>query len=241
LQWPEGRDPARILIAEDTDDNRLLCAAYLREEPVEIRFAVNGREAVDAVRSGEDFDLIFMDLDMPVVDGYQAASAIRDWERAHGASATPIVALSAHAMQEAVHASLRAGCVAHIAKPVDRNALLGAVLRYARSTARRRPEPATLPDEVSTLASGYLDAKPAQIQQARNCLASRDFDPIRRFGHNLKGTGTGYGFPGIGEIGSEIEKAAAEGDAERIASQLETLYRIVNQEVRNRAEVLDRD
>ncbi|MGB7761261.1 MAG: ATP-binding protein, partial [Bryobacteraceae bacterium] len=135
LQWPKGRSPVRILIAEDTDDNRLLLAAYLRDVPVEIRFAINGRQAVDAVRGGEDFDLVFMDLDMPEMDGYQAARAICEWQRAHGAVATPIVALSGYAMQEAVTASLEAGCVAHIAKPVDRNTLLGAILRYARASA----------------------------------------------------------------------------------------------------------
>lgn len=241
VEWPKDRGPARILIAEDTDDNRLLLSAYLREVPVEIRFAVNGRQAVDAVREGEDFDLILMDIDMPELDGYQATRAIGDWQRAHAAVATPIVALSAHAMQEAVRASLEAGCVAHLAKPVDRNTLLGAILRFARSTARDRPAPAAPAAEPSSLVSGYLATKPAQIQQARDCLAIGDFEPIRRFGHNLKGTGSGYGFPRIGELGFEIERAAVAGDAELIATKLEALYRIVNEEARNRAEVPDWD
>ena len=241
LQWPKGREPARILIAEDTDDNRLLLAAYLRDVPVEIRFAANGRQAVDAVRRGEDFDLILMDIDMPEMDGYQAAAAIRDWHRAHGAVAAPIVALSADAMREAVHASLEAGCVAHVAKPVDRNTLLGAILRHARSTARNRPMPAALPADEAALVSGYLATKPAQIQQARDCVAIGDFEPIRRFGHNLKGTGSGYGLPRIGEIGSAIEKAAVECDAGRIAGQLEALSQMVSEEARSCTGAVDRD
>ena len=73
----------------------------------------------------------------------------------------------------------------------------------------------------------YLASKAQQIEEARTALASRDFGPIRRFGHNLKGTGRGYGFPPIEEMGREIERAAAEADADRIASQLDALHQFV--------------
>lgn len=239
VQWPRDRGAVRILIADDAADNRLLLAAFLRDVPVQVRFAVDGRQAVDVVRGGESFDLILMDIDMPDMDGYQATAAIRDWEHDSGGQEMPIVALSAHAMQDAVRASLQAGCVAHVAKPVDRNTLLDAILRYARNTPSTRPAPAAAPAPAAEadLAAGYLAGKPAQIQQARDRLATQDFDPIRRFGHNLKGTGAGYGFPRIGRIGLEIEQAAAQGDAGRIAGQLEALDRIVNEEARNRAQV----
>jgi hypothetical protein len=92
--------------------------------------------------------------------------------------------------------------------------------------------PVASPATGETLASGYLSTKPAQIQQARDCLATADFAPIRRFGHNLKGTGCGYGFPHIGEIGLQIEQAATERDAGRITVQLEALSQFVNEEVR---------
>ena len=303
LQWPPDRAPARILIADDAADNRLLLAAFLRDVPVEIRFAADGRQAVDAVRGGGNFDLILMDIDMPEMDGYQATAAILDWQRSRGIEPTPIVALSAYTMHEAVSASLKAGCVAHLAKPVTRNTLLDAILHHARHTQRKQPLPATLPAAPATvptapvaistvpaaistapatiptasvassaapvtiptasvasstapatvsttpgasptteetLASGYLATKPAQIQQARDSLAAVDFAPIRRFGHNLKGTGCGYGFPRIGAIGLQIEQAATEGDAGRIAGQLEALSQVINEEARKHAEALDR-
>ena len=63
----------------------------------------------------------------------------------------------------------------------------------------------------------YLASKEKQIEEARAALASRDFGPIRRFGHNLKGTGRGYGFPSIEDMGTEIERAATQADASRIA------------------------
>jgi hypothetical protein len=227
LHWPSDRKAVRILIAEDTDDNRLLLAAYLRDEPVEIHFAFNGREALDAIQRGEDFDLIFMDIDMPVMDGYEATTAIREWQRAHGVLPTPIVALSADAMHEAVQASWRAGCVAHVAKPVDRNTLLNTILRYARASRSNRPVLGAGWAGMPALITGYLGSKPAQIQEAREWLAAGNFDPIRRFGHNLKGTGSGYGFPRIGDLGRDIETAAEERDAERVAGRLEVLYQAV--------------
>ena len=255
LQWPPDRAPARILIADDAADNRLLLAAFLRDVPVEIRFAADGRQAVDAVRGGGNFDLILMDIDMPDMDGYQATAAILDWQRSRGIETTPIVALSAYTMQESVSASLKAGCIAHLAKPVTRDTLLDAILRHARNRPPKRPPPAAVPAAPAisptalvaspttgeTLSAGYLATKPAQIQQARDCLATADFAPIRRFGHNLKGTGCGYGFPHIGEIGLQIEQAATAGDADRIARQLEELSQVVNEEARKSAEVPDRN
>jgi signal transduction histidine kinase/CheY-like chemotaxis protein/HPt (histidine-containing phosphotransfer) domain-containing protein len=216
----------RIMIAEDTEDNRLLIEHYLRSELVELRFAFTGQEALDAVRRGEKFDLILMDLDMPVLDGIGATKAIRAWEASHG-GCTPIVALTADAMSEAVHASLDAGCVAHVAKPVEQSTLLKTIQRHANAYA-----PCSIPaaqaiavsEQVRALVPQYLASKPKQIEEARASLISRDFASIRRFGHNLKGTGRGYGFPAIEDLGREIEKAAIESDAGRVAGQLDALH-----------------
>ncbi len=226
----------RILVAEDTEDNRLLLEHYLRDQPVTVRFALNGQEALDAVQQGEPFDLILMDIDMPVMDGYTATRRIRAWQQANGTPsknpATPIVALSADAMREAVRASLDAGCVAHVAKPLDRGTLLKTIRRYAPAPGGRGALlPGSIPvsEQVMALVPQYLASKEKQIEEARSALASRDFGPIRRFGHNLKGTGRGYGFPPIEELGREIERAAAQGDPNRIVEQLDALHRFVNE------------
>jgi PAS domain S-box-containing protein len=227
---PDWRNrPVRVLVAEDTEDNRLLLGHYLRDEPVRIEFAADGQQAVDAIRRGKQFDLILMDIDLPVLDGYQSAKAIREFELGRGVSPTPIVALSAHAMREAVRASIEAGCIAHLAKPVDRPMLLKTLYRYALTTNARGAQAHAVSDEVAALVPKYLASKPAQIEEARASLARRDFEPIRRFGHNLKGTGSGYGFPRIEALGSEIEDAAERGDANRIADQLDALLTFVNE------------
>ena len=201
--------PIRILVAEDTEDNRLLLEHYLRDQPVRLRIAQNGQEAVDAVQQGEQFDLILMDIDMPVMDGYTATRLIRTWQQSRAPDAegltTPIVAWSADAMREAVGASLDAGCVAHVAKPMDRETLLKTIRRYAPVNGLQDlPVVRTLAvsEQVKALVPQYLASKEKQIEEARAALAAHDFGPIWRFGHNLKGTGRGYGFPAIEELGS---------------------------------------
>lgn len=226
----------RILVAEDTEDNRLLIEHYLRGEAVKLRMARNGQEALDAVQGGEQFDLILMDIDMPVMDGYTATQRICAWQQSQGLQsqglATPIIALSADAMREAVRASMEAGCVAHVAKPVDRETLLKTIHRFAPGkTQSGAPAPRIIAvsEQIMALVPQYLASKEKQIEEARASLAARDFGPIRRFGHNLKGTGRGYGFPPIEDLGREIERAAVQADAGRIAEQLDALHRFVTE------------
>lgn len=226
-----AEETVRILVAEDTEDNRILLEHFLRDQPVQVRFALNGQEAVDAIEQGEQFDLILMDIDMPVMDGYAATRRIRAWQEPSGIS-TPIVALSADAMQEAVRASMDAGCVCHVAKPIERETLLKTIRRYApgkgmESGAGTRP--IAISQQVMALVPQYLASKEKQIEEARQALAARDFGPIRRFGHNLKGTGRGYGFPAMEDLGREIERGAAQADADRIAEQLDALHRFVTE------------
>jgi signal transduction histidine kinase/CheY-like chemotaxis protein/HPt (histidine-containing phosphotransfer) domain-containing protein len=241
-QLPSG-EPIRIMVAEDTEDNRLLLEHYLRDQPVKLRIARNGQEAVDAVQQGEQFDLILMDIAMPVMDGYAATRHIRAWQQSQGLHsqslhlqglATPIVAWSADAMAEAVRASMDAGCVAHVAKPMDRAALLKTIRRFAPANGAHIPQTApaiAVSEQVKALVPLYLASKEKQIEEARASLAARDFGPIRRFGHNLKGTGRGYGFPPIEALGREIERAASQADASRVTEQLNALDRFVSDSV----------
>lgn len=223
--------PLRILIAEDAADNRLLLQAYLKNQPLILRFAENGQEVIDALENGAVFDLILMDLDMPLVDGYSAARWVRAWQAKQGVAPTPMVALSAHAIHETVRGSLDAGCVAHVSKPVDRRTLLDAIARFALPAAARRrfeADPRFVSPEVAALVPKYLASQSRQIDQARSQLAQHDFDSIRRFGHNLKGTGRGYGFPEMENLGGELERAAQETSAASIADSLEALRRFVD-------------
>ncbi|MCH3942110.1 MAG: response regulator [Atopobiaceae bacterium] len=113
----------RLLLVEDNEMNVEIARALLESRGAAVTRVANGREAVGAFRDAPgDFDAILMDIRMPVMDGYQAARAIRalDFERA---ASVPIIAMSADAYDSDVARSLDAGMNAHIAKPVDAQVL----------------------------------------------------------------------------------------------------------------------
>jgi CheY-like chemotaxis protein len=121
----------RILLAEDGADNQRLLSYLLRRAGAEVSVADNGRIAVDHVlAAGDAVDVIFMDMQMPELDGYQATKELRA-----GGYTGPIVALTANAMSTDRNRCLAAGCNDYMTKPVDRRALLGTCARWAsRST-----------------------------------------------------------------------------------------------------------
>src|SRR5205814_6747735 len=96
--------------------------------------AEHGQAGVERFRAGE-YDLVLMDMLMPVMDGLEATRAIRAWERAQGRPPTPVVALTANALDADVQRCLQAGCSGHVAKPVKRATLLQAIAQHARDDA----------------------------------------------------------------------------------------------------------
>jgi CheY-like chemotaxis protein len=121
-----------ILLVEDAADNRLLIQAYLKKTAHHLDVAADGVVAVAKVRAHE-YDLVLMDMQMPVMDGYNATRAIRQWEQEQGRPPMPIIALTAHALKGDEEKSLEAGCTAHLTKPIKKAALLVAISEYTRS------------------------------------------------------------------------------------------------------------
>ncbi len=124
----------RILLVEDLEDNRDVIALFLKETPYQLDMAENGAVALQKFRTGT-YDLVFMDIQMPVMDGLQATAAIRQWEQEQQRTPTPIVALTANAFKEEVDKSLSVGCTAHISKPIKKKTLLTAITQYTSAPA----------------------------------------------------------------------------------------------------------
>jgi two-component system, sensor histidine kinase and response regulator len=123
----------RILLAEDSEENRLLIAVYLRGTSHQLDTAENGRVAVEMFKTGH-YDLVLVDVNMPVLDGYSAVAVMRAWEREQGASPTPIIALTGRAMVEDRARSIEAGCNGHLTKPLRRTVLMEAISRFTNAT-----------------------------------------------------------------------------------------------------------
>ena len=121
--------PLRILLVEDSKDNRLLIKFYLKKMPWQLDIAENGEIAVEKFTSGK-YDLVLMDMQMPVMDGYTATRVIRKWESQNQAETTPIIALTAHALKEDTQKSLDAGCTEHLTKPIKKAKLIETVHKY---------------------------------------------------------------------------------------------------------------
>ncbi len=122
----------RVLLAEDGPDNQRLISFILRKAGAHVAVAENGQIAVDTASAAqtqqEPFDVILMDMQMPVMDGYQATTTLRQHE--YGG---PIIALTAHAMKDDRQRCLDAGCNDYMTKPIDRDRLLHLVATYANS------------------------------------------------------------------------------------------------------------
>lgn len=112
-----------ILLVEDNPDNRMLIKAYLKKTEHTLDEAENGEIAVEMYQQG-NYDLVFMDVQMPVMDGHQATRLIRQWEKENNKSRTRIISLTAHAIKEEVDKCLEAGCDSHLSKPIKKDTLI---------------------------------------------------------------------------------------------------------------------
>ena len=115
-----------ILLVEDSEDNIILLKSFLKRTPHRVVEARNGREAVE-LRRRESFDLVLMDIQMPVMDGYTATRTIRQWERESGVDPVPVYALTAYALNGDAEKSLAAGCNGHLSKPISKRVLLESI------------------------------------------------------------------------------------------------------------------
>lgn len=122
----------RILIVDDSEINRMIIREYLKNANYLITEAENGKMAIEKVL-GAPFDLILMDIQMPIMDGYRATQEIRAWENKNQKPHTPIIAVSAYALKEEVDKSLKAGCDLHLSKPIIKKILIEALKDFGIS------------------------------------------------------------------------------------------------------------
>ncbi|NDV26942.1 response regulator [Desulfovibrio sp. JC010] len=126
--------PLKILLAEDCENNVLLVQLYLKKFPYSIDVAENGHVAFEFFQRNE-YDVVLMDIEMPVTDGYEATLLIRDFEMKNDRAKTPIVAVTAHALPENEDRAYEVGCDFFLTKPVRKADLISTVQKYGNGEA----------------------------------------------------------------------------------------------------------
>jgi signal transduction histidine kinase/DNA-binding NarL/FixJ family response regulator len=227
-----------VLLAEDGPENQVVIAAFLRRAGAEVTIANDGRQAVELAKAGQ-FDVILMDMQMPHLDGYGAASKLR-----RDGMTVPIIALTAHAMNEDRDKCLNAGCTDYLSKPVNRADLLATVHRHLTASPAAEPSHALLTSATSEPAAPlqssakdpdvqqylpqFLALLPGHVRAMEASLGEQDLEALAKHVHQLKGAGGMYGFARITEAATEAERRlAAVAPLDAVRQCVEELVRLV--------------
>jgi two-component system sensor histidine kinase/response regulator len=255
LRTQRGREKLRILVAEDNVVNQKVAVRTLEKLGYRADVVKDGQEAVVAWESGR-YDLILMDCEMPVVDGYEATRRIRSRER--GEQHIPIVALTAHAMKGAELECKAAGMDDYVTKPIDRERLeacLEHLLKATsmggsehdpdRTTAIHRLDAVAAPVDLEALrilADGdaeftrelirsFIESGTAAVRDIARALASEDQRGIADNAHILKGAGATIQAAAVSMAAARLEAAARSGGNEPLAMLTEDLHHEVTQAI----------
>jgi len=235
-QPPVARYRGRVLLAEDNRDNQRVLGLMLRRAGLDVAVAENGREAVELALGGE-FLAVLMDMQMPELDGYGAASLLR--QRGYG---RPIIALTAHAMQGDRQKCLRAGCTDYLTKPVNHGQLLETLAKHlplteAGADLGARGMPAGGAGEVGmaagsvrsryeadsalmALVRSYTGGLPEQIEAMRAANRDCDWPALGRLAHRMRGAAAMHGYPELGETAGLLDDAIREGQESELFAEL---------------------
>ncbi len=229
---------AMVLLAEDNEINQQVAEEILQQAGLVVRIANNGKEAVEMARAG-NFDVVLMDIQMPVMGGFEATQEIRRDERFKD---LPIIAMTAHAMAGDREKSIEGGMNDHVTKPIDPDQLISALVKWIKPGKREISEGVcellsetkevddVLPSELPgiSIASGlgrvggnkqlytkllckFKDGQENAVEQIKAALQSGDVETAARLAHTVKGVSGNLGGDNLYKAGADLEKAIKEG------------------------------
>jgi two-component system sensor histidine kinase/response regulator len=245
----DGGRPLRVLVAEDNAVNRRVITRILERaghQPVAVE---NGRLALAAVaqqRAGAAFDLVLMDVQMPEMDGLEAARTLRGAEASTGVH-LPIVALTAQAMKGDRERCLEAGMDGYVTKPIDRDQLFATIEQVMSGQQRTAAPPGARPTDDATaqppafdrdellgridgdrqllveLVQVFRDSVPSMLAELDAAVAAADAGRVHRAGHALKGTLLNMSAGPAAGLAREIDDAARQGELGQAPDRLARL------------------
>jgi CheY-like chemotaxis protein len=224
-----------LLLVDDDEYNIVVLKSALPGGALAVRTAVNGRAALECVRAARP-DVIFMDVEMPVMGGIEAVGRIRALQRERGESPSFIAAFSAHDDEATRRKCLEAGFDLYLSKPASREEVLGVLRRGAAaeaSFAQRAKEAASGPvwidAELADLVPKFLDSRRRMARELADAAARGDREALRATAHKLAGGLAMYGFAEASRASAEVEKAALAGELKVLRRQCEALLQLLEQ------------
>ena len=248
LREARAQSRARVLVAEDNLVNQMVALRMLERLGYRVDVVANGAEALEEVAHGH-YDAVLMDVQMPEMDGYEATAKIRDLEGAAGH--TPVIAMTANALEGERDEALSAGMDDYVAKPVKAEELDRVLRRWtSRAEGTTAPEGATEggdapnaappldpemietlrslqeegePDLLAELAGMFFDDAALRLKELRDAIGEADAGRVRGAAHALKGSSGNMGATRMHEVCAELEGAGESGDLAAAPRLLERL------------------
>jgi signal transduction histidine kinase/CheY-like chemotaxis protein/HPt (histidine-containing phosphotransfer) domain-containing protein len=233
------REGARVLIAEDNPTSRMVTEALLKKLSCEVDIATDGRDAL-TMTSEHDYDIVFMDCYMPLMDGFQATERIR---RSPKTEALPVIALTASITEEDRARCLEAGMNDTVGKPVRISMLAKALERWVPVTGRPSMRPlSTLPppsaldldmvrqlvsldgeddDFIQDVMMSYVDQLKDSVKKIARSLDEGDMEAVRLTAHSIKGASKQIGAARVGDLLGAIERENDVATARQVLDQVD--------------------
>jgi signal transduction histidine kinase/HPt (histidine-containing phosphotransfer) domain-containing protein/ActR/RegA family two-component response regulator len=233
------REGLRVLVAEDNPTSRMVTEALLKKLACEVDIALDGREALEKTKT-HDYDIVFMDCYMPLMDGFQATQRIRRSPRTED---LPVVALTASVTEEDRARCLEAGMNDTVGKPVRISMLAKALERWVPVSGRRSmrpvstlPPPATLDlhmvrqlvsldgeddDFIQDVMVSYVEQLKDSAKALSKALDAGDMETVRLTAHSIKGASKQIGAARVGDLLDAIERESVAETARQLLEQVE--------------------
>lgn len=217
-----GFKPINILVVDDNNLTRNIVSQILHKYGFQTGAAANGQEAQEMLRKAE-YDMVLMDMQMPLMDGYEATRIIRTRQSSR---ALPIIAMTADTTPDAREKCLAYGCNAYIGKPFKAEDLIAEINRCINYGDAEKPDDKSAAGLIAELMPEFLDSLCESIQELDTAVKNNDIQEVKSISHDIKGSAGLYGFHEISRTAARIEQAAGQNEAQAINNSFSHLCQL---------------